>query len=138
MAHPLYLTAEEQKLFVNLPKEATNGVTVVREEREFKDNEKDLAGRRKLAKFKSSTLQKLQSELDQTSSEEEAMEMIKKAKLPDLPEEDLPTLFFLIGPQALSMMIETMLKNAKSSQDVEGIGALCDARSMLLNAFIPS
>ena len=138
MAHTFYLTADEKALFDTLPEEIKEGCNVELEERVFKDSERDAAMRRSLAEFKSPKLAQFADQLRAADSEEKGLEILGSVDLTDLPESDIADLFFVFGPDALGGIIQLLLHEASTAEDIAQIADLTEVRSGLFEAFLPA
>ncbi len=68
------------------------------------------------------------------NSAEALAELVQKTDLAEVNDGDLAELFFALGPTTLSMLIEKMLRDAKTDVDVEGVASLTEIRHSLLSS----
>lgn len=117
-----YLTKEEQILFSKLPEELTKG-SVIENEGKFDDSEEKRKLRFSTVKFASPALLKFQKQAEQAKTDEELVALVENVDT-EVDSDELMRLFFAIGPDGLSAMIESMINEAETAEDMNTIASL--------------
>ncbi len=135
MSHPLYLTADEKKLFAKLPEDLREGWEVKDEKGKYKDTEKKRMLRLTFMKLTSPELRKFQNAAQKASSIEKLMQLIQSVDLLKSSEDDLIELFFALGPVGMGFIVSTLLTEAKTDQDIDGVALISGIRHSFHNSF---
>jgi hypothetical protein len=134
MASPLYLTADEKKLFEALPKELTKEWTVEEERLRFEDSPEKLALRMKNVELHDPKLVALKEKAASAQTQADWEALPKDVNFADANEEDLMELYFAMGPSMLSIFIEESFKHANAQGVMLNIVALSAVRHILLQS----
>jgi len=132
----LYLTPSEQQLFQALPSDLREGWTVEAETHGYNDTPPRMELRMALLRIHDPRLVAFREQVQTAKTIEEVVELIKLEDLSKVDEDDMAALFFALGPQYISSMIEVMLGEVTTDKDVEGITALTVIRHTILQAFV--
>lgn len=138
MAHPLYLTTDERKLFDALPAKLKEGWEVKEERRTFHDTKDLRTIRQKVAHFEHPKLRSLHEQACTMKTPEKLQPLLRSLVLEEFEDADICELFFLLGPEVLSVFILSSLRDPKNTSEVEHISSVTILRSALLNAFVPA
>ncbi len=134
-ATTVYLTSEEKAMFDQLPDNVRSGCSVETETMTFKDSEEKRAIRMRNMKVTDQRLIKLQRETQVMKSPEALKKAIETFDLTTLPRQDLVELYFAMGPEALSLLIENALEVLRQGEeDASGLSAFTRIRHGLLEA----
>ncbi|HLD32310.1 MAG TPA: hypothetical protein VJB10_01835 [Candidatus Peribacteraceae bacterium] len=136
MMTELHLTATEQELFITLPKALREGWTVQKEVQQFKDTNKHLRTRVSFIKIRDPKLHVFKEQIEKAKGQKEIAKIVGEFDLKGVHQADLAELFFALGPKPLFQSIETMLRQAKTDEEIESIAALSLIRNALLRSFI--
>jgi hypothetical protein len=131
---PLWLTAHEQTLFKALPSSLREGWEVRDETLTFKDSGEQRAARMSLMRLHDPKLIGFREEAQKLSSEE-LTALIKKTDLRGVSDDDIGELFFALGPDLLTRILDSMLQSATSDSDLDDIAAMITVRHSLLASF---
>lgn len=134
MAHPLYLTADERKLFDVLPEKLKEGWEVKGEKGRIKDSPQQRVLRAMFLHVEHPSLRELQQKAKQGLSDKEFVNLCRKIDLNKVPQTDLAELFFVVGSEGMSVFTSVLLQQAKNDDDLDSIAALSAVR----RAFIES
>ena len=129
MAHPLYLTADERKLFDALPAKLKEGWEVKEEEGKYEDTDKKRMLRMAFLRVEDPKLKEFKAKAATAKSPEELLKFSQTINLAKVPSGDLSELFFALGPEGLLIFIRNSLSNAKIDQDLDGIAFLSAVRN---------
>lgn len=130
--HTLYLRACEQELCEKLPPALCKECAMVEEELASYEHPRELVVRMRLV---ASDAHPEVREL--VLSIQDALQRgrdIDPAVLNVVPHESLPIVYFGMGALGLSALIEVMLSQVKTPQDIAGIAGLTKIRHILLEA----
>lgn len=133
----LYLTDKESSLFTTLASEVTEGWQVEAEVLPIQDTPEKRVVRMSLLRIRDPKLVMVQQSA-KSGDINTVIDAVKNHDLADVHEEDLKQIFFALGPVVVTKLIESMLPEAKTDQDIEGITALTVIRHALLSARQPS
>lgn len=128
MAHPLYLTADERKLFDALPEKLKEGWEVREERGEYEDSDMKRMLRLSFVRLKDPKLKQLQAKLKNVKDENELAELGRSADFFSAPEEDLAELFFAMGAMDMARLLRMKMSSAGTDADLDGIAALSGIR----------
>ncbi len=134
MTHPLYLTADEQKIFAALPDSLKEGWKTEKETQSFDDTPELQNIRRSLAHFSSPALKKMREE--PVLKEDDFMAFATSIDFENLSESDRAELLYVLGPSAIGLLIHTFLPRIEADEDVRFVQALSVARHFLLESFL--
>ena len=132
----LHLTPAEQKLFLSLPEKLREGWKVREETQKFEDTKKHLRMRVSFLKIRDPKLHVFQEEIKKAKNEKKIAKLVSEFDLKDVHQADLAELFFALGPKPLFRIIEAILRQAKTDEEVESVAALSLIRNALLRSFI--
>ncbi|PIR50092.1 hypothetical protein COU79_01270 [Candidatus Peregrinibacteria bacterium CG10_big_fil_rev_8_21_14_0_10_54_7] len=136
MMNELHLTPAEQKLFLSLPEKLREGWKVREETQKFEDTKKHLRTRVSFLKIRDPKLHVLKEQIEKAKGQKEIAKIVGEFDLKGVHQADLAELFFALGPKPLFQIIETMLRQAKTDEEIESIAALSLIRNALLRSFI--
>lgn len=131
----LYLTSMEQQLFAKLSAELREGWVIEGETVHYEDTPEKQMMRIGLVRLHDPVLLALKEKVLQAGTQEHMAALIHSIDLQKVNERDLASLFFAMGPEVLSYLIRSLLREAATDQDIEGITALTVIRHSILNAF---
>jgi len=131
----IYLSAEEMKIFENLPEALHRGWVIEEEKNTADDSYEKRLVRMQLMHLRDPKLQMLLEETSKCTSVEEVVHVIQNQDLTHIDTADLSELFFVLGPTVLTALIAFLMKSAQTDEDIEGIVALSLIRNKLLVAF---
>ncbi len=135
MAHTLYLTADEKKIFDTLDKKVTTGASIEMETQTFEDTNEKRAIRMRNLTVQNPSLQKLQLEMQTGQfTENELATKAESLDLNSLSQDDVMELAFAWGPDVFSTMIQAGLPAAVSQDDLESLAQMAAIRHGLLLA----
>jgi hypothetical protein len=132
----LFLTGEEQKLFDGLSKELQNGWKTEEETLTYEDSDEQRKTRLQLMRFTSPALVHLKTKLTAAGSAQEVQQLIKGLQQSDITEHEWLELLYGVGPDVISLLIQTMLQAAKTDEELELVMALTALRHEILDAFV--
>ncbi len=136
MAHPLYLTADEKKVFASLPAKLQEGWKVEMEKQKYEDTAKRRQIRFEFMDLHDKHLLEFREKAYGASSQREFEAIVETLDVTKLSEHDVRELFFAIGPDGMSLILYGLLSDAKTDDDLESISALTHIRSMLLKSML--
>lgn len=135
MAHPLYLTADERKLFDALPTSLTKGWKTEEEKWQFQDSREKMQARMRNLHLNHPALKQLQRKAKvEKYSPEEILDMANTIDLSGLTESDILELAFAWGPGVFTDMIHAALNNAFAVDSIDDLAHLTCIRHGLLEA----
>ncbi len=126
MASPLYLTADEKKLFAALPKNLQEGWQVEEEKGTMYESVRQIAMRYQMADFSAYPGLKKIGETMKKGGD------ISSFSLDDIPAEALKELYFTMGARGVKSLILTFLTEVKNDADIEALSVLSIVRHKLL------
>lgn len=129
----LHLTDSEQALYQNLAADVRDGWEIATEDLPIQDSPEKRAVRMSLLRIRDPKLVLIQ-ELAAGGDSKAVIDAIQNHDLSEVNEEDLQQIFFALGPVVVTKLIESMIPEAKTDKDVEGITALTVIRHALLSA----
>ncbi len=119
MTTTLYLTAEEKKMFKNLPDSVQKSVAVEDESLTFKDSDEKRAVRMRNVSIQHPAYKMLQKQTKSKKPTEKMInDMVASADLSGLSEHDVMELAFAWGPDVFTVMIAVALTNAKTQEEI--------------------
>ncbi len=136
MSPVLYLTAGERALYDNLSESLREGWTVEVESQEFSDSPEKRQARADIIRISDPHLKAFRDAAMHAATEEELGSLMDVTDVSKTNEDDLTSLFFVLGPDALSAMIGTFLAQAKDDAAVETVAALSMLRHSLLGSLL--
>jgi hypothetical protein len=135
MATALYLTSDEQKMFEALPEKLREGWEMKSESGGFQDSEQRRGIRAGLMRLKSEDMQSVKHALLVAQTEDAFLRAVDAIDFQSIPEGDLAELLFAVGPSGLTHVIDQMLTQASSDDDIFLIASLSVARHELMTSF---
>ena len=129
MAHPLYLTAEERKLFDSLPEKLREGWIIKEEKGTYQETEQKRMLRLTFLNLHDPQLRAFQDKAKNARTHEEFLKLIEKVDLRKASQEDLAELFFGLGSEGMSVVIQSLLPLAKTDEDLNGISFISTIRN---------
>ncbi|MBT3293579.1 hypothetical protein HN512_05140 [Candidatus Peregrinibacteria bacterium] len=136
MMTELHLTAAETKLFNALPSELQDGWTVVEETQKFEDTDRNVRTRISIIRLKDPKLNAFKEQVKNAKDQNEVANLISEFDLQNVAQPDLAKLFFALGTEPLSKIIQITLPKATTDKDIENVAALSLIRNALLRSFI--
>ncbi|MDD4319766.1 MAG: hypothetical protein PHW10_05590 [Candidatus Peribacteraceae bacterium] len=131
----LWLTATEQAAFRALPPAVQDGWQVQPETRTYEDTPEKRNIRLSMVRLHDPKLLALRDKVQEAASGDAAAALLDGMDLEGVADDDLAELFFALGPTLLTRLIEPMVLEAKSDDDLEGVAALVTIRHSMLSAF---
>lgn len=128
MANPLYLTADEQKLFKALPKNLQEGWGAKEEKGRYEDTERQRVLRGSLLNLSDPKLIALQKSAITAKTPRDLLRQAGSFDFSKASPSDMAELFFAIGPDGLGVLISGFLLHAKDQSTMSGIALLANAR----------
>lgn len=139
MAHPLYLTKDEQTILHKLPAGVMGDWKLEEETLTFTDSEISREVRMRNLKLEHPALKKLQEEAaGKNYTKDDVAKMAESIDLSGLSEKDLIELAFAWGPDVFSAMIATALPAITSVEELGEVAQLAGIRHGLLLSFASS
>lgn len=136
MSPVLYLTAEERALYDKLSESLHEGWRVEAEMQAFSDSPEKRQARADIIRIHDPRLKAFRDAAMQTKTEGELSALMDSTDVSAMNDDDLTSLFFVLGPDALSAMITTFLSQAKDDAAIETASALSMLRHSLLGSLI--
>ncbi len=133
----LYLTASEQKLFDALNPKLKEGWTVASETLSFEDTSEKSQIRFDLMRLEHPLLEQLRKNGGVKSAQDLA-DFMQKNDLSKLGQNDLSEILYVLGPNLVSAVIETMFTSVHNDDDLAGICAFTSLRHILFSAMQPT
>ncbi|MFA6038959.1 MAG: hypothetical protein WCV62_03475 [Candidatus Peribacteraceae bacterium] len=134
MAAPLWLTTDERKAFDALPEAVRNGWELKEETLSFTDTPERRSARLGLVRLHDTKLLALREKVQKAATPEEVAALLAEMDLHDVTEGDLAELFFALGPDALTLLIAPLLRDAKTDGDLDDLASLLMIRHSLLES----
>lgn len=131
----LHLTSSEQTLFEALPSALREGWVIETETRGYVDTPDKMEIRMALLRLHDPKLIALREKTSTAKNVDEVAVIIGETDLHGVDDDDLASLFFALGPDAISKLITYMIPKSETDKDVEGVTALALIRHAILNAF---
>lgn len=135
MAHPLYLTADERKIFDALPEKLKEGWEVKEEKGKYEDSPERRSIRYELLKLNNPKYKKIVSSADKVHTKEEFHEFVSQVDLSLMKQDELIDILFTLGPNVLSGLIQKGLETAKEDDDLDLTTALTNFRHLTLSSY---
>lgn len=124
MQTPLYLTADERKLFDGLSEALKDGWKVEKEMQNSYESEKVLSMRARMAARESADVSHFFKKWDEAKGAANG--------LPKLSNEQMLEFFFTLGATGISVFIDALLREMKTDDDIQGVAHLSFLRHRLL------
>ena len=137
MAHALYLTMAERKLFDVLPAALREGWEVTEETLTYEDTHEKLKTRAKLLQLDSPVLLAFQEKVKKAYSEEDMLACMKGLDFSSVSQRDLADIFFTVGPELVGIFIEDLLKSAQDDRTIDATASFTQLRKLLLESLQP-
>ena len=128
----LYLTADEKKLYDALSDDLKEGWETEEETITFEDTDELRQLRIDLMEVSSPVTKDIQEKAQGKKTMQEAAEALKDYDLTNLSEDDMWEVFFALGPDTVTSMIEKLFVDVKEDKDVENISTFSIVRHELL------
>ena len=135
---PIYLTNDEQKIFSALPVRLKEGWEVTGEQQVLKDDAAHRAMRLQLLRLRDTKLTDFVRRGRDVADVDALVALITATDLTGVNDADLAELCFALGPVPLTGIIGSLLRQAKTDDDLEGIQAIAVVRRSLITAQTPS
>lgn len=131
MVLSLRFTEGELAAFHSLPDTLCAGWTVEPAGTLHAEEERDLQLRFRLANFHDPAWRSFAESVHHAASPEELAALADRFDIASASPEQLAELCFVLGVDALTAMIGTLLRSATTDDDLEGLAGLCTIRQML-------
>lgn len=132
--HTLYLTGEEGKKFSVLPEAVRSTFSVEKETLTYKDSPKRRGVRFSLLQATDPQVQAVKDVALSSKTDEEFLEAAKAVDMRKVSEEQIADVLFALGPDVIGHFLVNLLSHAKTSDDMELIAALSEARHAMLSS----
>lgn len=129
----LHLTPDEQEIFSALPGDIRADVVVVPEKITFIDTDEQRAVRMRTLVIKNPALQELKPKLAAANAGWQLVEYAREFDFASLSKEELIDLYYTMGPDPMTAMIEHLLREVQCAQDIEDIAPLTFIRHGVLS-----
>lgn len=133
---PLYLTADEKRFFASMKPELTGGWQVEQEALEFTDTPERRKLRFELLRLSDPSLKQAKERIVAAKSEAEFQQLLKTLDFSQIGNHDFSRLLFALGPDALSLVVQDVMGNAATKDDVELVAALAGLRHLMLESLV--
>lgn len=127
----LYFLPQEQALFDALPDEVKGDFEVKTTEMTYEDTPEKRVARLRLLHFENSGIKDMQAKAINATSEEELQEIATSFDFKQLSQHDLTEIFYAMGPNVMTSLITKQLPEVKTTDDLDGVTALCTFRNFL-------
>lgn len=138
MAHPLYLTADERKLFTALSAKLREGWEVKEEKGKYEDSPERQEIRYELLKLNKAKYKKIVDKANTVRSQEEFHSFVMDVDFSSMTQDELIDVLFTVGPDIVSLLISHGIATAKEDSDVELIAAFTNFRHLVLASYSAS
>lgn len=132
----LFLTGEEKKLFESLSNNVKEGWEVEIETNEYEDTPEKFELRLDTYMPYDPVLRVLADELSNAKDSANALEIAMNTDFSNISEDALIDLFYTLGSDSISAMIQKMLENASKDENIHEVAAFSVIRHSLLSALI--
>lgn len=130
----LYLFADEKQLFDKLPNELKEGWQVEEETLSFEDSDVHRKMRMRFFRIHDPKLETFCDQAKKADSVEELANLVQETDLSAVNDADLMELFFVLGPEPLTLVIQNLLNEISADSDLEDLAALTVIRNSLLTS----
>lgn len=127
----LFLTAQEQEVFVKLPEPLREGWVVQQAHAVPQDDPARRAIRLQMLRLKDPGLQAFIRRAQACTAANELAEHLATLKLSACIDADLAEMFFAVGPQTITVLIGSLLSSATTDEQLQDIEALTVIREAL-------
>lgn len=134
----LHLTAQERAIFDSLPEKLREGWEMEEEKFTYHDTPERMRMRIELMRVHDPKLLEFQKKASQVRSREEFLILAKSTDLSGVSHADLAELFFVLGPEPVSLIVQRLLQEAKADVHLELLVALTAIRHAQLSSMHPS
>ena len=131
----LYFTSEEEKIFASLDADLQKNWTVEQETLTYNDTPERRAFRFQIMRVQDPILLRFQEQAINLQTDEEFMKLAKAVDLKEVDTNDLTHIVVALGPDAMTAIITELLKNTKTTEDVELAAAFAALRHGMLESF---
>lgn len=131
----LFLYTEEAEAYAACSSDIQSGWKVEDEKYTAADSFEKRKVRMQLMHLRDPKLKVFLDHAAKCSAPKEVAEHLHNTDLTHIDTADLAELFFALGPTVLTLLINFMLKDITSDEEVEGVAALTLIRHKLLEAF---
>ena len=132
--HPLYLTKDEQKMFKKLPDTLRDGWKVEEEKISFTDTPEARQMRLEVMRLSSPSIVEFQKKAMAAADEVAFKALVEATDFSKMSSDDVSELFFAIGPDDVSAMLDYLLSQVKADTDLENLSAFTAIRHGLLES----
>ncbi len=130
----LYLTPAEERLFRTLPDAIIHGCDIAQEQLTFQDSYDRRRMRFDLIQLKTPELFEVARRLQGSTSSDEILKLVDSIDIRTADPKDVSRLFFALGPDVISIIINQLLSTAATSDNIDDIGAFTEMRHDMLTS----
>ncbi len=138
MAHPLYLTATEKILFEKLPEALREGWEVKEEKGKYKDDEKKRVLRATFSNIQTPALRDLGEKVKTSNSSDFILHLVRTLDISKVSTNDLTEMFFVLGPDGMALMLNELLSQANTDEDLNAASFVSDIRHTFFTSAVPA
>jgi hypothetical protein len=131
----LFLTKAEHGLLRQRFPRFSDSYTHVEENHTFADSARRMMLRLSLVRLRSPKLIALRDTITKAETLEQAVAIIAEHDLKGVPDEDLSQIVFALGPDVLSQVIWTLIRDTRSMNGLEQVAVLSFLRHEILSAY---
>ena len=127
----LYLTDEEKAVFNGLSNELKEGWTVENANIEYDETTQKQRIRFDVMNIQDPALQKFQEKIKEAKTKEEIEALASELDFSALNNVDLTEIFYALGPISIGILIEQLIGEVESDEDIQGILGMSVLRHLL-------
>jgi len=127
----LYLTDEEKAVFNGLSNELKEGWTVENANIEYDETTQKQRIRFDVMNNQDPALQKFQEKIKEAKTKEEIETLASELDFSALNDVDLTEIFYALGPISIGILIERIIGEVESDEDIQGILGMSVLRHLL-------
>ena len=131
MSNVIHLTAAERKLFEKIDSSLTAEWNVKDAVITYEETPEKRVARLRLLKVQSPDLRRMQLHAMKAESEEKLESIISSIDVDSLGREDFKEVFYALGPDMISRMLEEHLPKSQAAEDIEGLAGIAMIRHLL-------